>query len=185
MERMPESERFGESSWASSAGVRRSMQSNRGRDTALEVRVRSALHRAGLRYRLHVRPVPGLRCTVDVVFPRDRLALFIDGCYWHVCPEHASYPVTNRDWWRTKLEATRERDQRNTEALEAAGWIVLRVWEHEDVGDVVRKKRSLKRIRTANDWSNGRDVRSLLSARSTWTREHPGLSRRIHSFSPR
>src|ERR1039457_6605090 len=69
-----------ETSWASSPGVRRSMQSNRGRDTALELRVRSALHRSGFRYRLHMRPVPGLRCTADVVFPRDRVALFIDGC---------------------------------------------------------------------------------------------------------
>jgi len=113
------------------------MRSNRGRDTALEVRVRSALHRAGLRYRLQVRPIPGLRCTIDVAFPRDRLALFIDGCYWHLCPKHGTYPVTNGEWWRTKLETTRERDERNTRALETAGWHVIRAWEHEDVAEIV------------------------------------------------
>jgi len=127
-----------EMSWASSPRVRRSMQSNRGRDTALELRVRSALHRAGLRYRVHVRPVPGLRCTADVLFPRDRVAIFIDGCFWHSCPEHATRPMTNEAWWNRKLTATRERDQRNTEVLLEAGWHVLRVWEHEDVADVVR-----------------------------------------------
>ena len=75
-----------EGSWASSPEVCRSMQSNRGRDTKLELRVRSALHREGLRFRKHVRPLSELRCTADVVFPRERLAVFIDACYWHSCP---------------------------------------------------------------------------------------------------
>jgi DNA mismatch endonuclease (patch repair protein) len=124
------------------------MQSNRPRDTALEVSVRSALHREGLRFRKHVRPVLGLACTVDVVFPREKLALFIDGCYWHACPEHASYPRTNAEWWRAKLEGTRERDRRNAAALSEAGWHVLRVWEHEDVATVGAKVRAtLKGLR--------------------------------------
>lgn len=109
------------------------MQSNRSRDTAPEVGLRSTLHARGLRFRKHLRVVPGLACTVDVVFPTERLAVFIDGCYWHSCPEHASYPITNGDWWRAKLAATRERDERNTQVLTAAGWTVLRIWEHEDV----------------------------------------------------
>lgn len=108
------------------------MQSNRSRDTAPEVALRSALHRRGMRFRKHVRPVRGLACTVDVVFPTEKLAVFIDGCYWHSCPEHASSPITNGDWWRGKLAATRERDVRNTQSLKDAGWTVLRVWEHED-----------------------------------------------------
>ena len=108
------------------------MQSNRSRDTVPEVALRSALHRRGLRFRKHVRPVPELPCTVDVVFPRERLAVFIEGCYWHSCPEHVSYPITNGDWWRAKLAATRERDERNAQTLRDAGWTVLRVWEHED-----------------------------------------------------
>lgn len=120
-------------SWASSPGVRRSMQSNGPKDTAPEVALRSVLHRRGFRFRKHVRPIPGLACTVDVLFPTERLALFVDGCYWHSCPEHASYPRLNGEWWRAKLDGTRERDIRNTKALIEAGWHVIRVWEHEHV----------------------------------------------------
>lgn len=114
------------------------MQSNKGRDTTPEVRVRSALHRSGLRFRKNVRPVRELNCTADVVFPKEHVAVFIDGCYWHSCPDHrGSLPATNRDWWKAKLEATLVRDRTNTAALEAEGWTVLRVWEHEDVTTVV------------------------------------------------
>lgn len=115
------------------------MQSNRSRDTTPEIAVRSALHRRGLRFRKHVRPIQGLACTADVVFPRHRLAVFVDGCYWHSCPEHATTPITNGAWWRAKLTATRERDKRNTEALTEAGWHVLRVWEHEEAELVADK----------------------------------------------
>lgn len=115
------------------------MQSNRSRDTAPELALRSALHRRGLRFRKHVRPVAGLCCTVDVLFPTERLAVFVDGCYWHSCPEHRSYPITNGDWWRAKLSATRERDEHNTETLTRAGWTVIRVWEHEDVDVAARR----------------------------------------------
>ncbi len=144
------SRRRGEPSWASSAGVRRSMQSNRGRDTALELSVRSALHRGGLRFRKHVRPLPTVRCTADVVFPRERVAVFIDGCYWHSCPTHVSYPQTNAEWWRAKLDRTRERDHLNDRLLTEAGWHVVRVWEHEDIDDVVSRVKSvLQRLRSA------------------------------------
>jgi DNA mismatch endonuclease, patch repair protein len=138
----------GTSSWASSPSVRRSMQSNGPRDTAPEIALRSALHRRGLRFRKHVRPVQGLACTVDVLFPTERLAVFVDGCYWHSCPEHVSYPRTNGEWWRAKLDATRERDWRNTKALTDAGWRVLRLWEHEDVETAAdRVGEALKEIR--------------------------------------
>jgi DNA mismatch endonuclease, patch repair protein len=124
------------------------MQSNRSRDTTPEVALRSSLHRRGLRFRKHVRPIPGLACTVDVLFPTERLAVFIDGCYWHSCPQHASLPITNGDWWRAKLAATRERDQRNTQTLKNAGWTVLRIWEHEDVEvAAVHVSEVLQRIR--------------------------------------
>lgn len=135
-------------SWASSPGVRRSMQSNRSRDTAPEVALRSALHARGLRFRKHVRVVREIACIVDVAFPTERLAVFIDGCYWHSCPEHGSYPHTNTDWWRAKLVATRARDERNTKLLTQAGWKVLRIWEHEDVGAATsRVVRELARLR--------------------------------------
>ena len=128
-----------EVSWASSPGVRKSMQANRPKDTAVELAVRSALHRAGLRFRKHVRPVEGLKCQADVVFRKERLAVFVDGCFWHGCPEHATRPVANGAWWAAKLDRTIERDRANRAALEAAGWTVLRIWEHEDVGEATRR----------------------------------------------
>jgi DNA mismatch endonuclease (patch repair protein) len=118
------------SSWASTPGVRRSMQSNRPRNTAPEIALRSALHRAGMRFWKHRRPIQGVRCEPDVVFPRIRLAVFVDGCFWHSCPDHATRPVANGDWWARKLEGNVARDRRNTETLQAAGWTVLRIWEH-------------------------------------------------------
>ena len=128
----------GMETWASSAGVRRSMQANRPRDTKPEVAFRSALHRAGLRYVKHRRPVPGLRCEPDILFPAIKLAVFFDGCFWHACPVHrAVRPLTNAAWWDAKLRANVERDRRNDTALESAGWGVLRLWEHEQVDAAV------------------------------------------------
>ena len=128
-------------SWASSAGVRRSMQSNGPRDTSLEVAVRSALHQAGYRFRKHVRPIPEFRCEPDIVFTSRRVVVFLDGCYWHSCPEHATFPKTNESWWRAKLARNVERDRGNDRALIAHGWTVVRVWEHEPVPDAVDKIR--------------------------------------------
>ena len=108
------------------------MRANRPRDTGPELGVRRELHRRGLRYRVHGRPVPGLRCRPDVIFTRARVAVFVDGCFWHVCPEHGTTPSANGDWWRRKLLANVERDRRNDTALTAAGWKVVRIWEHED-----------------------------------------------------
>jgi DNA mismatch endonuclease (patch repair protein) len=119
-------------SWASSSAIRRTMVGNRPRDTAPELAVRSAVHRLGLRYRVSVRPVPALRRTADLVFRRVQLAVFVDGCFWHGCPEHATSPALNRDFWRTKLDRNRMRDEETDAALERAGWAVLRIWEHED-----------------------------------------------------
>jgi DNA mismatch endonuclease (patch repair protein) len=130
-------------SWASSPAVRRSMQHNRPRNTSTEVALRSALHRAGLRFFKHRRPLPDLRCEPDIVFPRVRLAVFVDGCFWHSCPDHGSLPKLNGEWWRAKLEATRARDRRNDEALQVAGWTVLRVWEHDSLDEVVDRIRHL------------------------------------------
>lgn len=113
------------------------MQSNKSRDTRVEVQLRSALHRSGLRFRKNVRPIPGLRCTADVVFPRQRVAVFADGCFWHSCPKHGSAPKTNAEWWAAKLSATVARDAASRSALERVGWTVVRVWEHDDVASAV------------------------------------------------
>lgn len=100
----------------------------RSRDTNPEMLLRRALWARGVRYRLHL-PVVGIR--PDLVFPEEHLAVFIDGCQWHGCPEHYVRPRTREAFWSSKLEANVARDVRQTAELEAAGWRVLRLWEHE------------------------------------------------------
>ncbi|MET8681099.1 very short patch repair endonuclease [Streptomyces sp. NPDC004647] len=102
------------------------------RDTSPEVAVRRLLYASGHRYRLH-RPVPGRpRRTIDIAFPGPKIAVFLDGCFWHGCPQHATRPRANADWWRQKLDRNISRDRETTESLTTAGWTVLRFWEHED-----------------------------------------------------
>lgn len=108
------------------------MQGNRSRDTRPEAAVRSALHRRGLRFRKHSQPLPGLRCHADIVFRRARVAVFIDGCFWHGCPDHGRRPGTNAKYWNVKLQRNIDRDKRNDAALADAGWTVVRAWEHEE-----------------------------------------------------
>lgn len=100
------------------------------RDTAPELALRREMHHRGLRYRLQV-PVPTApRRTIDIAFTRARVAVFVDGCFWHGCPEHGVRPETNKDWWRWKIERNQARDRDTTERLQALGWAVIRVWEH-------------------------------------------------------
>ncbi len=106
------------------------MRANRRRDTGPEMALRRELHRRGLRFRVDHPPVEGLRCRADIVFTRARVVVFVDGCFWHSCPEHATTPRANGDWWRTKLELNVARDRRNDTALSEAGWLVIRIWEH-------------------------------------------------------
>ncbi|GAA4633067.1 very short patch repair endonuclease [Actinoallomurus vinaceus] len=117
---------------ASSAGVRKSMQSNKGRDTGPELALRRAAHALGLRYRVSVRPIPSVRRTADLVFTKAKVAVFLDGCFWHGCPAHHTVAKTNADYWAEKLLGNRERDRDTDRRLAEAGWRVLRVWEHED-----------------------------------------------------
>jgi DNA mismatch endonuclease (patch repair protein) len=109
------------------------MRSNRRTDTRPELTLRSLLHRAGLRFRKDYRvDLAARRVRVDIAFPRQRLAIFIDGCFWHRCPEHATDPVINGGFWSQKLSRNVERDRQVDAALRGAGWTVLRFWEHED-----------------------------------------------------
>ncbi|RSS48129.1 very short patch repair endonuclease [Streptomyces sp. WAC06614] len=115
----------------SSEGVSARMRRQARRDTTPEMAVRRLLFASGLRYRLQTR-VPGMaRRTIDIAFPGSRIAVFMDGCFWHGCPQHATSPKANSDWWRTKLDRNMARDLETTAHLEAAGWRVLRFWEHE------------------------------------------------------
>ena len=108
------------------------MRAQRQTDTAPERALRSELHRRGLRFRKNFRPLPGLRCRADVIFTRAHVAVFVDGCFWHGCPVHGRQPRANSEWWRQKLARNASRDRRNNALLTAAGWTVIRVWEHED-----------------------------------------------------
>lgn len=113
------------------------------RHTKPEVALRRELHRRGLRFRVQL-PVPGnRRRTIDIAFTRVKLAVFVDGCFWHGCPEHGVRPETNSEWWRWKLARNQERDADTTRLLEGAGWTVLRFWEHDTVvraADTVEKQ---------------------------------------------
>ncbi|MCX5198390.1 very short patch repair endonuclease [Streptomyces sp. NBC_00249] len=120
-----------EGSWASSAARRRNMQAIRSRDTKPELVIRRLVHARGLRYRIATRPLPGLRRTADLVFRPAKVAVFIDGCYWHGCPEHYVSPKTNPGYWSEKVARNMARDRDTDRQLEEAGWLVLRFWEHE------------------------------------------------------
>lgn len=114
------------------------MRSNRRRDTRPELAVRRLIHAAGLRYRVDFAPLGGRR-RADIVFTRKRIAVFIDGCYWHVCPIHATYPKRNSQYWLPKLQRNVIRDRETDELLQRAGWTVLRFWEHVPADEVARE----------------------------------------------
>jgi DNA mismatch endonuclease (patch repair protein) len=108
------------------------MQSNRGRDTRPEVALRSAVHALGLRYRVNTRPLSDLRRTADLVFRKAMVAVFVDGCFWHGCPQHHTAARTNASFWANKVDVNRRRDRETDHLLDESGWVSLRVWEHED-----------------------------------------------------
>lgn len=113
------------------------MQANRRRDTKPELAVRRLLHAGGFRYRVDYRLAPPLRTRADIVFTKRRIAVFIDGCFWHSCPDHATRPKRNSDYWGPKLARNAERDRQTDAALKALGWTVLRFWEHVSPAEVV------------------------------------------------
>lgn len=109
------------------------------RDTRPEIELRRRLWGKGLRYRVDRPPLKGMRRRADVVFGPSKVAVFVDGCFWHSCPEHATLPKRNRRWWREKLDRNVERDRDTDRTLETAGWTVVRVWEHEDMDDAAAR----------------------------------------------
>lgn len=108
------------------------MKSQAQRDTDPEMALRRELHGRGFRYLVDASPLPGLRHRADLVFRGPQVAVFVDGCFWHRCPEHGTTPKSNRQWWEDKLQRNVERDRDTDERLSEAGWIPVRVWEHED-----------------------------------------------------
>lgn len=130
-----------------SPGVRNVMVANWGGNTAPERKLRSALHRAGLRFFKDCKPLRDLRCTADLVFPRRRTCVFVDGCFWHGCRRHFKRPKTNSEWWEEKINSNRARDRRQTARLSALGWNVIRVWEHDLEPEIL--KSTVARIEVA------------------------------------
>jgi len=117
---------------AVSANVSERMARTGRRNTKPELEIRRLLHARGLRYRVDVQVLAGVRRRPDLVFPTARVIVFVDGCFWHGCPEHATWPKHNADFWREKIETNRRRDRDTDERLLAAQWTVVHVWEHED-----------------------------------------------------
>jgi DNA mismatch endonuclease, patch repair protein len=121
-----------------SAGRSANMRANRRRDTKPELALRSALHAMGYRYRKDLRlDLPQRRVRPDIAFTSRKVAVFVDGCFWHACPDHGSAPKNNEWYWSPKLARNVERDRAADAALAEAGWTVVRLWEHVPVADAV------------------------------------------------
>lgn len=135
---------------ASSPAVSERMSAARRRDTAAEMLVRREAHRRGLRYRVDA-PLPGMpRRRADMLFTRAKVAVFIDGCFWHACPKHRTSPKANGSWWATKLAKNVERDRDTDRHLEGVGWTVLRFWEHEEPVAVVNRIVAVVRLHSTS-----------------------------------
>lgn len=115
------------------------MKAAKPRDTAPEKALRSALHRRGLRFRIDEKPLQSLNRRADIVFRSVKVAVFVDGCFWHGCPIHGTQAKANAEYWTWKIRQNQERDLDTTSRLEAAGWVVIRVWEHEDPEEASQK----------------------------------------------
>jgi DNA mismatch endonuclease (patch repair protein) len=136
-------------SWASSTAVRSVMLANPKRDTLPERRLRSALHRRGLRFRVTSRVEPDIKVVVDIVFAGSQVAVFVDGCYWHGCPAHGTTPRTNPEYWIPKIERTRRRDELNDQLLREAGWEPIHIWEHQPVEAAAERVAAAVQIRSS------------------------------------
>ena len=156
--------------FASSEAVHQKMSTLARRDTGPELALRRVLHRRGLRYRVHQRPLPGLARQADIVFTGAKVAVFVDGWFWHGCPEHPRREHRTNGWyWPQKITANRDRDRDTDKRLTVAGWLPVRVWEHEDpeeaagrVVEAVRAARADVREPTTSEWPTG----SIMSGRS-------------------
>ena len=133
----------------SSLAASRRMQRVRQKNTSAELALRRELHALGLRYRIHRPVLVKPRRVADVTFVGPRIAVFIDGCFWHGCPEHATWPKQNADFWRAKIEANQARDRDTDARLRAGGWRVVRVWAHETLPEAASRIAKIVRLRKA------------------------------------
>lgn len=117
----------------SSDAARARMVANRSRDTKPELLLRSELHRRGLRFYVDRPPLEGMRRRADILFTRLLIAVYVDGCFWHGCPIHGTWPKANADFWKQKIQTNQRRDADTNAVLRQADWTIIRVWEHDDV----------------------------------------------------
>jgi DNA mismatch endonuclease, patch repair protein len=149
------------------------MRTTKRRDTRPELAFRSALHAMGLRFQVD-KKIDANRGKTDVAFPTERVAVYVDGCFWHACPDHGTIPKQNRDWWVAKLEANKARDLATTRALTAAGWRVIRFWEHDDPVDAAQGVYDHVLAIRANNNRNGRAT--PLIGRTVTERHHGSVA---------
>lgn len=119
----------------------------RRRDTSAELSIRRAVHKLGLRYLVDAPVLPGLRRRGDLVFTRRRVAVFVDGCYWHGCPVHGTNSKANAQWWADKIETNRRRDADTDLRLTETGWVSVRIWEHENAEIAAQRIAAIVRAR--------------------------------------
>lgn len=119
------------------------MRQTRRQGTHLEMILRSALHRLGLRFRVQRRIISQSRASVDIAFISAKVAVLVDSCFWHGCPVHGTMPKANAEWWQTKLKANRSRDHRTRQRMVALGWHVVRIWEHDDFEKAAKRIRKI------------------------------------------
>lgn len=129
------------------AALSRKMSTLARADTAPEIALRKALHARGLRYRVQLHVPGNRRRHIDVAFTRAKVAVMVDGCFWHGCPEHGTRPLANREWWDWKIARNTERDRDTTRLLTEQGWTVVRVWEHEDPDEAAGRVERIVRER--------------------------------------
>lgn len=137
------------------------MSRQKSRDTGVEVALRKALHAKGARYRIHRKPVKGVRREADIVFGPARVAVFVDGCFWHGCPVHATWPKNNAEFWRAKIEGNRRRDLDTDARLAEAGWLAVRVWEHERADEAAARVLAVVASRRASGRPKRREQGSI------------------------
>jgi DNA mismatch endonuclease (patch repair protein) len=130
------------------------MSMQRERDTACELTLRLALWNLGYRYRKHYR-LPGMRREIDIALLKPRVAILVDGCFWHACPEHGTVPHRNRDWWQQKLRANVARDRDTDIRLQSLGWTVIRLWEHMALVDAVKEVQAVLVVQTGRSGTEG------------------------------
>jgi DNA mismatch endonuclease, patch repair protein len=135
---------------ASERSVRERMKTTRQRNTPGELGLRAELYSRGLRFRVHFKPLAEIRREADIAFPKERVAVFVDGCFWHSCPLHGTLPRTNRAWWDLKLRSNRARDADTDARLLASGWESVRFWEHENAADAANALSCTLAVRRSN-----------------------------------